>query len=513
MTKYIIGIDIGSTNTDAVIIDQKKQIINLIKTPTTIPFDKGFKKAITHLIKDINVADITSINLGTTHAINAILEAKNLSKVGLLNLAGHNPKFLPTTFTWDENLRTSCFVGEVNVNGGFECDGTVITSLQTAEVISAIHKLLEMGAEAIAVCGVFSPLYKQQELQVATILKERFPNIPFTLSSEVGSIGIVERTNAAILNCALGKIFEISLSKLEDILKEQSIAAKLLISKNNGTLMPLDEAIKFPIFTIGAGPTNSFVGGAAIVDAKNAIVVDIGGTSTDCGIVLNGLAKKSSSFVAISGVKLNYAMPDIVSIALGGGSILSIDNDIKIGPKSVGKDLLTLSKSFGGNLLTLTDYAIKNGLTTLPNANQNLVDLTPSDSELIAIKISELLNKVIRGISGAKFQDLDVIFVGGGTTILPDSFFTDKFKRPHNFQIANAYGAALAPLSETFDSITTIENESAITEIENKLFAQLLAKGALKSSLVIANKEIIPLGYSDENMARITITAIGYHGR
>ncbi len=509
MTKYIIGIDIGSTNTDAVIIDQNKQIINLIKTPTTIPFDEGFKKAITHLIKDINVADITSVNLGTTHAINAILEAKNLTKVGLLNLAGHNPKFLPATFTWDENLRKSSFVGEVNVDGGFECDGTLITPIQTEEVITAIQKLLAMGAEAIAVCGVFSPLYNQQELLVATILKERFPNIPFTLSSEVGSIGIVERTNAAILNCALGKIFEISLSKLEDILKEQGVTAKLLISKNNGTLMPLDEAIKFPIFTIGAGPTNSFVGGAAIVGAKNAIVVDIGGTSTDCGIVLNGLAKKSSSFVSISGVKLNYAMPDIVSIALGGGSILSIDNDIKIGPQSVGKDLLTLSKSFGGNLLTLTDYAIKNGLTTLPNSKPNLVDLKPSESKLIELKISELLNEVISKISGSKFQDLDVIFVGGGTSILPDSFFVGKFKRPTNFQIANAYGAALAPLSETFDSIIDLASEESLLEIEQILCNKLILKGALQEHIMIAEKEIIPLGYSG-NLARIVITVVGF---
>jgi N-methylhydantoinase A/oxoprolinase/acetone carboxylase beta subunit len=509
MTKYIIGIDIGSTNTDAVIIDQNKQIINFIKTPTTIPFDEGFKKAITHLIKNINVAEIVSINLGTTHAINAILEAKNLTKVGLLNLAGHNPKYLPATFKWDENLQTACFVGEVSVNGGFECDGTIITSLQTEEVISAIHKLLEMGAETIAVCGVFSPLYNLQELQVATIIKEHFSNISYTLSSEVGSIGIVERTNAAILNCALGKIFEISLGKLEDILKEQGITAKLLISKNNGTLMPLDEAIKFPIFTIGAGPTNSFVGGAAIVGTKNAIVVDIGGTSTDCGIILNGLAKKSSSFVSISGAKLNYAMPDIVSIALGGGSILSIDYDIKIGPKSVGKDLLTLSKSFGGDTLTLTDYAIKNGFTNLPNANQNLFSLEPATSQLITLKILELLNSVIRKISGSKFQDLDVIFVGGGTSILPDSFFTGKFKRPNNFQIANAYGAALAPLSETFDTMIDLENDEVMTDIEQTLFEKLIFKGASKQNIIIAEKEVVPLGYSG-NLARVIITATGF---
>ena len=139
------------------------------------------------------------------------------------------------------------------------------------------------------------------------------------------------------------------------------IHAPIFFTQNNGTILSLDEALKFPIKTISAGQNNSFIGATKLAKLADAIVVDIGGTSTDCGVVINGFPIKSLGISRIAGVLLSFSAPNVISISLGGGSLITVDSvwQIQIGPKSVEYNLYSRSLSFGGDIMTLADSVIK----------------------------------------------------------------------------------------------------------------------------------------------------------
>ena len=131
--------------------------------------------------------------------------------------------------------------------------------------------------------------------------------------------------------------------------------------------------------TFASGPTNSLRGASFLTKIQNGIIVDIGGTSTDVNILQNGFPRQASSYVDICGVRTSFRIPDTVSIALGGGSIVKFteDGDVKIGPQSVGYHLKKQAVSFGGNILTTTDIALANGLMEIEGADVSKVRLTP----------------------------------------------------------------------------------------------------------------------------------------
>src|SRR5207249_9309071 len=111
-------------------------------------------------------------------------------------------------------------------------------------------------------------------------------------------------------------------------------------AQNDGTLMGLDHALRYPVLTIGSGPANSVRGAAFLTGSSDSLVIDVGGTSTDVGVLVNGFPRESSQGVEIGGIRTNFRMPDLVTIALGGGTVVSgapnSPDGIRIGPRSVG---------------------------------------------------------------------------------------------------------------------------------------------------------------------------------
>ena len=138
-------------------------------------------------------------------------------------------------------------------------------------------------------------------------------------------------------------------------LTAHGIDAQLFFSQNDGTLMALDYAIRYPILTVASGPTNSIRGAAFLSGLEDAIVVDVGGTSTDVGILVNGFPRESSIAVDVGGVRTNFRTPDLLSIALGGGTRIVTGDTLRIGPESVGYRLTEDARIFGGEVLTLSD--------------------------------------------------------------------------------------------------------------------------------------------------------------
>ena len=279
-----IGIDIGGTHTDGVVVNGSNQIVKEAKVITTRPLENGFRT----LLQKLSTANITRICVGTTHATNAFLEQKNLAKVGVLRLQAHGC-MIPPCFGWP----FSPLAGHITLAGGYDCDGGPLGIISPHEVIDATNALLQQGAEVIAVVGMFSPLFPEQEKEVEEILKGHFPNLPVTMSHTMGGLGILERENSAILNAALVPEMKRGFEKLQMCMDDLRIKAPLYITDNRGSLMTLHEALAFPIRTVAAGPTNSFIGATKLAGHQTAVVVDVGGTSTDVGVVRSGYPRRS----------------------------------------------------------------------------------------------------------------------------------------------------------------------------------------------------------------------------
>lgn len=502
---YRIGIDIGGTNTDAVLVDEHNFILKTAKNKTSKDICRGFIEAVKAVCSDNKL--ITSVLAGTTHAINALLQAKNLSKVGSLRLAGHFPNTIPICSNWPEKLKQAIFIGEETIHGGYNCDGSFITPLNEYMARKAIEKLLINGAEGIAVTGAFSSLYPEQELQIKRwILEDMGSDFPVTLSHEIGGMGFIERENATILNTALKKHLHKGFKDLKITLQEIGLTCPLLITKNDGTLMSLEEAMNYPVLTLAAGPKNSFMGAAKLAGLSEVVVADIGGTSTDIGVVLNGFTRQSYKSSTIAGVEIGFAIPDMISIGLGGGSHVDIcDATINIGPLSLGNTLLQKTKSLGGTQLTLTDAAIAQGILTLPNAS---ICMEKNLADQVLRKTFDRIYSLYEKMAGFR-TNLPLVIVGGGASLFPKSFFSDNVFIPKYSESANAYGAALSEIGVNLNKIISLDEnrDRLLSQLEEE--ALELAKNRGASSPRIIERQVIPYYYAPRNMARVVITAAG----
>lgn len=511
--KYTIGIDIGGTNTDAVLIDSTQKIIASCKTATTKNISEGFLTALQTVVANgkISPQQIRAVLVGTTHATNALLEQKELCTVGVIRIAGHKPDTLPPCFAWPEDIRNSIFAGYRTVDGGFDCNGKVITQFKKEQIQKAVEELIKLGAQSIAIVGIFSPINSQQELLACQIIKELVGStIPVTMSHSIGGVGFIERENSTILNCALQKSLLRGFTSLETTVKSLNISAPVYITQNNGTIIDLTRALEYPVLTISAGPTNSFIGGIKLAGVSDGIVADIGGTSTDMGIVCNGFARRSINSSSIAGISLNFSMPDVVSIALGGGSYITQnpDGSFKIGPQSSARLVFQESRSFGGQKLTLTDAALAGNIITLAGADPSKTGLTSSDISCIMNKINSKLTNLANFLRGPN-KELPLILVGGGAHLLPKNLLANCII-PEHASVANAYGAALAEISGTVDTVVSLTNrQSTLDSLRDKALQQAVNQGADPKTVRIVDQQIIPYHYVPDNLARIIITAAG----
>lgn len=520
---YKIGIDVGGTNTDAVLLDNRLKLKASAKVSTSPDLLTGIENAIEALKPEFTKElPIDRILLGTTLATNAILEAKNLSRVGLIRLAGHQPDTIQPTFGWPDHLKKIIFSGCETVSGGYECDGRFIKKLNYDEIMKSAEKLIKTGAEAIGILGVFSFLYPEQELKAIEWLKKEYGNaFPVQSSYEFGGSGFIERENTLLLNLALQKTFKTAFQGLSRAIKKYK--APFWMVQNNGTIIPVEEAIAFPIRTIAAGPTNSFIGAAKLANLSDAVVIDMGGTSTDIGVVQGGLPRRSLNNIHIGGVSISFAAPDIMSRALGGGSIIRAINQeqFQIGPESVGNQLWKKSKSFNGDTLTLTDAAILlaenlSGKTKHLSCktNQTKTKLF-SKTGLTYEQANSLLKQALNEIAGicqkmvSSNQKTHFIFVGGGASLFPKAILPENWIIPQYSNVANAYGAALAEVSATTDQVVSFKEgrNDVLDALTEDIFNKAIRNGALNPKII--EQHIFPYHYLPGQMARVVLTAAG----
>ena len=198
MAKLVTGVDVGGTNTDAVIL-RGKEVIASVKHPTTRDRTTGVRTAIENVIENLVqshsqpgytsrvdvIKCIKRVNIGTTHFVNALIERKNLHKVGVIRLCGSATRALLPFTDFPEDLRKVLDGGYALVQGGYKCTRKEIASIDQDEIIQNVEHLWSKGVHNIVISGVFSPLIHDHEVQASEMISKAFPDVSMTLSHSV----------------------------------------------------------------------------------------------------------------------------------------------------------------------------------------------------------------------------------------------------------------------------------------------------------------------------------------
>lgn len=510
--RYRIGIDVGGTNTDAVVLDDEDRVLAKAKTPDTDDVMTGIAEVVGRVLREASVdpRDVGHVMLGTTQVTNAIIERRGLSRVGILRLGAPATQAIKPLAAWPADLRTAVEGPSAILPGGVEYDGRTISKFDPQKTREAIRRMAGQ-VESFAVTGVFSPVRSDDEERVAEIVREECgEDATVSLSNEIGSIGLLERENATVLNAAVTQLARRVARAFEQALQSLRIDASLFLSQNDGTLMSLEYAMRYPILTIACGPTNSIRGAAYLSGLAEAIVVDVGGTSTDVGVLMNGFPRESAVAVEIGGVRTNFRMPDLVSIGLGGGSVVrETAGGLKVGPDSVGSRIIREALCFGGTTLTMSDIAVARGLAEIGSLRPQVEPGLAERAYATAVRMAEEAIDRVKTSAEA----VPVVAVGGGSVLLPEKLAgVSKVHKPEHFEVANAIGAAIAQVSGTVDRIFSMDHrtrEAVLDEARQMSFDEAIRAGADPASLEIIEVEEVPLAYLPGNAVRVKVKAAG----
>jgi N-methylhydantoinase A/oxoprolinase/acetone carboxylase beta subunit len=512
---YRIGVDVGGTNTDAVVM-VGRDILAAVKVPTSSDVTTGLMQALREVQNQaaIVAGDVALVVIGTTHFTNAVIERRHLSPTAVVRLCLPAAQCLLPMVDWPAELRSAIGDHVFLASGGVEFDGTPIAAFDPGEISRIGAVIHGRGIKAIAIAGVFAPVKDQFEREAAALLAAACPDAAITLSSSIGQLGLLERESATILNSALIDLARRTVASLRDGVAQCGIRCPVFLSQNDGTLMDAAQAERFPVLTFASGPTNSMRGAAFLSGQSEAIVIDIGGTTTDVGLLHKGFPRQAGSTVDVGGVRTNFRMPDVFSIGLGGGSI-AVDGtpEPRVGPQSVGFELTRRARVFGGDVLTATDVAVAAGRADIGDARRVReldVDFVRRCQEVIDRRLAAAADRV--RISP---EPIPVIAVGGGSILMPPRLGGLEVIRPEHFAVANAIGAAIAQTSGEVDRIYSLENrsrESALADAEQEARQKAVTAGALPDSIMVTEREDIPLSYLRGNATRVRVKVIGDMG-
>ena len=506
-----IGIDVGGTNTDAVLMDGSK-VITSTKTPTTANVSDGITKALQTIVQNANldVNKLDGVMIGTTHFTNAVVERKRLQPTACIRLGLPATACLPPMVDWPDDLAEVLGKHYYLAHGGHEFDGREISAFNPDEIRQIAESIKAKGLKAIAISSVFSPVNASFEEKAAEIVKEVIPDANITLSSTIGRIGLLERENAAIMNACLRELAIKTVSGFKQALVDMNIKAPFFISQNDGTLMNADFAADYPVLTFASGPTNSMRGAAFLSGLKDAIVIDIGGTTTDVGVLQHGFPRVAAMAVSIGGVRTNFRMPDTLSIGLGGGSIVKLE-PLQVGPQSVGYEITSKAKVFGGDILTTTDAVVAAGKVNVGDASK-VKDIDANTSNAVLDRIAEMINVAIDRMKTSA-NAVPVIAVGGGSILIQRPIEgASEIIMPENFAVANAIGAAIAQVGGETDkifSLAEMSREQALEQAKKEATDRAVAAGAKADTVEIVDVEEVPLAYLPGNATRIMVKAVG----
>lgn len=380
--KYIIGTDTGGTFTDCVVIDEQGRVFN-DKAPST---PRDF--AVGTVNSAANAAGVAGLELtplltdtllfghGTTVAANALV-TRNGSKVGLITTKG-----IEDTIIIGRILQKVAGLGETEITNLPRLDkaipivprplikgvservdfrGKVLVPLNRAEAVAAIDQLAAEGVEAIAVCFLWSFLNSRHEQEIKDLCLSRHPGMFVSISSELAPVmKEYERSATTAINAYLGKVTSTYLGSLDGKLRENDFKHSLMVMQSMGGFGTSQEVSRRAVGLLNSGPAGGVIASRSLgklLGHPNIITTDVGGTTFDVGLIVNGEAEFARAPV-FSQYHILIPTIDVISIGAGGGSLAWIEETekkLKVGPKSAGAEPGPVCYDQGGTIPTVTD--------------------------------------------------------------------------------------------------------------------------------------------------------------
>lgn len=506
-----IGVDVGGTHTDAVILDGQT-VMASTKVLTSPNVKDGVVNALDGILNESGIerGDIDAVMIGTTQFTNAVIQRRDLETTAIIRIALPSGELVPPMIDWPDDIAAELGRHVYMIHGGRTYDGFPISPLSDEEIDKAIEDIAAKQIGLVAISGVFSPSDPTQEQYVAARVRAKLPRVRVTLSHSIGRMGLLERENAALLNASLLPLADKVVKSFAAALKERQIDCPFFISQNDGTLMSAEFAAEFPALTFASGPTNSLRGASLLTELDDAVVVDIGGTTSDIGVLQDGFPRQSNISIEVGGVRTNFRMPDIQAIGLGGGSIVQNEGST-IGPRSVGYRLVTESLVFGGQTLTASDIAVAAGYAEFGDKDR-VAGLDGAVIETAVAKIHDIIDNGIDQMKSSR-DPVPVILVGGGAVLVSRSLKTASIvHRPGHSGVANAIGAANAQVGSETERIVSyrrVPRDTVLDEITQELTSGLIDAGADPETIRIADIEETAVSYMADESSRVRVKMVG----
>ncbi|WP_414044441.1 hydantoinase/oxoprolinase family protein [Macrococcus sp. EM39E] len=548
-----VATDIGGTFTDLVALDNQGNIITEKSDTTPGRFDEGIINVINKA--NIDIKDIEMFFHGTTVVINALTEKKGV-KTGLITTKGFrdvleiargnrpdlfNIRYKKPAALIDRHLRKE-------VSERLDLHGQVLSPLNLDEVDDIIEYFKDEGVEAVAISLLHSYKNNEHERKIAKYVHEKWPEVFISTSTDLSKEWReYERTSTAVLNAYVKPIANHYLKNLEEKINANRESKFNYIMQSNGGTSTFDVAKDVPINMVESGPVAGIFGAKIIgdmLDERNLIVLDIGGTTAKCSLVKDGEVKISTNYHLektdqYAGYPLKVPVVDIIEIGNGGGSIAWVDESgsFRVGPLSAAAEPGPISYGKGGKKPTTTDANVVLGRLSLKNfdsaielddvkenVEQALGEKLNMNAEEIAsgiVKVanSNMLNalKLISVRKGYDPRDFVLVAIGGGGPMhaqdLARELGVKKVIIPAAASVFASWGMLMSDLRHDYSqTVLTSTNQADFKHLNEQFTSTIqhatdvLASEGMDEDKVVFSKSLDMRYVGQEHTVEIPIT-------
>ncbi|AKJ37682.1 hydantoinase/oxoprolinase family protein [Methanosarcina barkeri] len=496
----LIGIDVGGTTTDAVLI-QNGEVYSTAKVSTEHGnLLNSLLEALDAVSKDVPPEQLERVVFSTTVITNLIAEGKT-DRVALVLIPG--PGVNPASYTFPDSFY---------LKGAMDYRGREIDPLDEAEVRRTVGLVRESGFSRAAIISKFGQRNPSHELRVEEIFREDYPDCKLELGHKVsGKLNFPRRIATAMLASATRERYQEFVEKIKKALEERNIRAPVYILKADGGTLTVEKSIEFPVETIFSGPAASTIGALALTpEGQTSVVVDIGGTTTDLALILSGKPLFASKGAKLGGFLTHVRAFAVRSIAAGGDSVVRV-KDRNPGTKqiTIGPDRAGPAYCMGGKETTPTDALKFLGLIEVGNPERaseaikaTASELGKSDTEtasLIVDKVSRMIADAVNEmffewkqepayrvwevLQEKKTRPENVVGIGGGAKGLIAEIAKKLNANPvipEHAEVGNAIGAAVARPTitlnlhiDTEQKVYSVAEEGEIVSLNTTKFKNL----------------------------------------
>ena len=489
----LINIDNGGTLTDIVVVDGAE--VYRTKTLTT-PYDlskcffEGLKKASREIYGEERVMELLRttdyIRYSTTQGTNALVERKG-PRLGLILANGVSPDVLRQS-AGGRAMFDAMFGQRVG-----HIDLALDDEEFEADVVRVVNALASTGANRLVV-GITEAHHEAQEARIRKVVLRKFPShllgaIPVLFSHEMGSdVDDVRRIWTSAFNSFLHPAMETFLYHAEHVLREHRFKTPLLIFRNDGDSARVAKTVALK--TYSSGPRGGMEGARALAahhGIARLVTVDVGGTTTDIGLIEKNQARRKRRG-EVEAVEVSFPLVDVVSVGVGGGSIISVDNGaIKVGPESVGAQPGPACFALGGKLATITDVCLLTGVLDPKSyfggeltldavraetaVNENVakplnLELLPTLAAMEEAWVGKVAESILRFT--AITPDTTLAAFGGGGPLdicdIADRVGARKVIVPALAAVFSAFGLGFSDIAHHYEAILPTASQAALND-------------------------------------------------